>query len=149
MKANNHWLTYMQYGFIAAIAYITCALAFILHAQFKYAWWLNLGNIFFMAVLFVYGWIQRKAQPSATAKIVAGMFVTLSGIAFSCILIILVYCVHLSPVKNVPATIINGKPASSYWMLFINAIIVNCCCGAFITLMMAYAVQQKNIETPS
>jgi hypothetical protein len=132
---------------LAAIAYFACAVVFVIHAHFEYAWWLNMGNMLFMAILFIYGWKQKTVLPSASGKITAGILVTLWGVVSSCIFIVLASCFHLPHLKNTPD--VAAKSNSLFWILFINTIVVNFCCGAFITLMMAYAFQQKDIGNPS
>jgi hypothetical protein len=144
--------SYFLFGGIAAAAYLTTAISFIMHSDYNDAWWLYGGNVLFMLVIFIYIFTSRRLFNTLGAmhKAAAGFFATFSGILLSVIVLSVLALTTKNPsLRQMPANTVQDQDSGLLGMVFLNAVMGNFAAGAFISLVIAYSTQRtKGKEEP-
>ena len=154
---RRHIVNYLLYGGCAAIGYALMAAIFITHNQFHYAWWLYVGNTFFMLFIFLYSWkltTMKQDNLSAMTMLMAGHMATVTGIILA-----VIFCFGLmamlvpqvfqrvpdanGALANAPAATGPDRVHGMVFIIFINVTIANFCIGSFISLISSYAIKRN------
>src|SRR6476620_2218965 len=109
-------LHFIKYSILPAILYIIPLIIFMLDKTFSETWLLFLGNALFLCYIFAFGVYYAKQQNKITSPLNAGLAVTLTGIIFTCILVLMVILIfapgvfHIGssrPLEDTPAALPN------------------------------------------
>ncbi|MEO8413569.1 MAG: hypothetical protein ABI472_07905 [Ginsengibacter sp.] len=140
-----------RFGIVSAILYCIPVIFFLKGRRFSDTWLLYLGSALFLVSVFVFG-IMNDGK-NADAKITYdGFFVTILGVIFSCILILILTFI-LTPdvfgtgssadvLQQTPAAISKKGDDGILFMMLANAVIINFCAGVFAAIM----TRSKNAE---
>ena len=149
-------LHFIKYSILPAILYIIPLIIFILDKTFTQAWLLYLGNALFLCYIFVFGVYYAKQQNNRTSPLSAGLAVTLIGIIFTCILVLVVIVIFapgmfhigssIQALENTPAALPNKNSHGVIFMLFSSAIIGNFTAGSVSSVLAAGATKHTKMR---
>jgi len=149
---SRHIWEYFLFGLLAAIVYMGPVILFLIYNRYENFYYLYIGNALFTGVItwHAYQLLYRPYDGKrAVTMLIAGLLTVLTGILICCLFIWIATFIF-SPylftvtatsniVQNAPATIQPNMPAQLSFMLMLNAIVVNFCIGAFVSVIMSYA----------
>ncbi len=144
-----------RYSVIPAILYIIPVIFYLRDESFSQTWLLYLGNAFFLSYLFIFEFLFFRQQHNTSSPVNAGFAVTISGIIFSCIFIILAVAIlapALFQIGSSHETFSSKPPAFSqkthfgiWFILFANATIGNFVAGSFSAVLSAALIKQNKL----
>ena len=148
----RHIKEYILYGLGAAFAFILPVIIFLTEHRYENFYYLFIGAGLFMLVILFYTF-KLSHRPydkkRALSMTLAGHFVTIAGIVFSCILSTICFVLFdtnlfetNSPkviITSAPATINPTRSLSLLFMILSVATIGNFSVGSFISVVTAYA----------
>ena len=148
-------LHFIKYSILPAILYIIPLIIFILDETFSETWLLYVGNALFLFYIFAFGVYYGKQQNNRTSPLSAGLAVTLIGIIFTCILVLVVIFVlapgvfHIGsshPIEDTPAALPNKNSHGVIFMLFSSATIGNFAAGSVSSVLAAGATKHTKMR---
>lgn len=144
--ANKSRILYLsRFGFVASILYSIPLIFFLKDRRFSDTWLLYLGSAIFLMCLFVFGTMYTGKKNKEAYKNYNGFTVTILGVIFSCILILLL-TLFLAPdvfglgsansvLKQTPPAIATTGNQGILFVMLADALIVNFCAGMFAAVM--------------
>jgi hypothetical protein len=151
-KSNVIYLS--KFGIAAAILYIIPVIFFLKDRRFSDLWLLYLGSALFLLALFSFG-IMYAGKNAGSSKAYNGFVVTISGVVFSCIFI-LIFTLILAPdvfgIGSANDALRHAAPAigssGNHNILFImiaSAVIINFCAGMFSAVMTKSKAEENKL----
>lgn len=144
-----------KYSIVPSVLYTSAVILFLKDETFSQTWILYLGNAIFLAYIFVFEFLLFKQQHYTDSPMNAGMAVTISGIIFCCLLIILCVIIlapSLFHFASSNSTMDTEPPAFSqknqfgvWFILFANATIGNFVAGAFSSVLSTALLKQNKL----
>ncbi len=141
-----------KYAIIPAVLYCIPLIFFIKNETYTQTWLLYFGNALFLACIFIFGVIENRKKNTNSSIPYNGWTVTIIGVSFSCILILLfLLAFYIGSTREVlqqtPAAISHKNTHGLLFMLFANALMGNFAAGAFATLMAKSASQKDQVAS--
>ncbi len=136
---------YYKYSLLCALAYCIPVFFYLENDSFTNSWVLYIGNTAYILLLLVSGYFVNKKlndYASLRSMIIAGVKVIFSSILLICVLTtILAFAIRgnsSAVVKSAPDTTDN-----LYYMLPLNAVLVNLLMGSFAVVVGAFTLKQN------
>ncbi|NCI45539.1 hypothetical protein [Sediminibacterium soli] len=150
---KSHVRDYLRYGTMAAAGYLAAELVFVLKDDFRYAWWLYMGNFFFLLFIALHVVkLARRPHLHFSAMTILGVahLTTLTGIVFACVLsAITLLILHPHALAHAPAAS-GGRLNGLWFMVFLNAGLVNFSLGSFFSVLASGAIHwRRSGERPA
>ncbi len=145
MTIKENFSHFYKYAIAPAFLYAIPVLFFIREDIYNDTWLLYLGNGIFLVCMFILGAIYNSKKNTNISITYNGWVITIIGIIFSCILIILLlilfdpsaFNINLNSgaLQHTPAAMSHRTSFGLFFVLFASAIIGNLCAGTFATLI--------------
>jgi hypothetical protein len=154
MLKNHSIKSYLVHSIFAALLYSIFSYLFIRNQIFNSSWLLYAGNALFgccVATFIILFNRKRKENASTDTMMAAGLIATVMGTIIACIIALLLFLLmsdishplqQTDVLNNAPPQMESGKRNQFLLSLFLNAIIGNVSFGAFISLIISYAVKR-------
>lgn len=136
-----------------ALLYGISVVFFLKDEKYSDTWLLFLGNALFLFCIFIFGVIDSRKKNKNASKSFNGFAITLTGVFFSCIIILLLTLVFAPNVYHIgssnevlqatPAAITKKNQHGLLLMMLANATIGNFCAGTFATLLSKSTFQKE------
>jgi hypothetical protein len=144
-----------RFGLIPAILYCVPILFFLKERRFYDTWLLYVGSALFLACIFTFGILYGGKSNNNPDHVYNGYAVTMLGVIFSCIIILLLSAL-LTPevfstgtgneaLQQTPGSITRSGEHGMLFMLLANAILINFFGGIFSTVMTKGEIAEKNL----
>lgn len=137
-------IDYLLYGGMAAAGFLVGEVIFVQSDSFHAAWWLYMGNFFFLFFLFLYVRKLTRKPPqrfSAMTMLMSGHLATVAGIAVACVLSVLAMLMMRPDALDFAPAASGGKGRGVLFMVFLNATFVNFSVGSFMSIVSSYAIK--------
>lgn len=153
---NKSSLIYLsRFAIIPAVLYCLPVIFFLKDRRFSDTWLLYVGSGLFLSCIFVFGIMFGGKADKAPHHSYNGFIVTILGVIFSCILILILSLIITPEVfhfgsgndvlQQTPAAISKSGTHGLLFILLANAIIVNFLGGIFSTVMAKGKNAEKNL----
>ncbi|MEO9033149.1 MAG: hypothetical protein ABI285_07885 [Ginsengibacter sp.] len=153
---NKSSLVYLsRFAIIPAVLYSLPVIFFLKDRRFSDTWLLYVGSALFLCCIFAFGIMFGGKIGNAPDHAYNGFVVTILGVIFSCILILLLSLIITPEVfhfgsgndalQQTPAAISKSGTHGLLFILLANAIIINFCGGIFSTVMAKGKNAEKNL----
>ncbi len=150
---NKSSLIYLsRFAIVPAVLYSVPVLFFLKDRRFSDTWLLYVGSALFLCCIFVFGIMYGGKVSDVRGHSYNGFTVTILGVIFSCIFILLLSLIIIPEVfhfgsgndalQQTPAAISKSGTHGILFILLANALIINFCAGIFATIM----AKGKNAE---
>lgn len=150
---NKSSIIYLsRFAIIPSVLYSVPVLFFLRDRRFSETWLLYVGSALFLCCIFAFGIIYGGKISNTPEHSYNGFVVTILGVIFSCIFILLLSLIitpevfHLGSandtLQQTPAAITKSGTHGILFILLANALIINFCGGIFSTVM----AKGKNAE---
>ena len=144
-----------RFGIISSVLYCIPVIFFLKDQRYTDTWLLYLGSALFLMCIFIFGIIYGGKTVNQTSKVYNGSIVTILGVIFSCVLILLltfIFAPGVLGIGSAPDILEHTPPAVSktnghglLFMMFADAIIINFCAGIFATVMTRSKNEEKKL----
>ena len=145
-----------RHGIISAVLYCIPLVFFLQEKKFSGTWLLYLGNALFLFCIFIFGIIFTRKQHNES-KNFNGFGITLAGVIFSCIIILLLTLVFAPNVYHIgssnevlqqtPAAITKKNEHGLLFIMLANALIGNFCAGTFATIIAKSSAEKEKLPS--
>ena len=154
MPSRSNIIYLSRFGFTAAFMYCIPVIFFLTRRRFTDTWLIYLGSALFLLCVFIFGilYTGKKTTPTKTYN---GFLVTILGVIFSCVLILLLTLIIAPDVYGIGSAndaLTAAPPAMSqsgtHGILFVmlsDALIINFCAGIFSAVMTKSKSEEKNL----
>jgi hypothetical protein len=156
---KSHVLTYLLYGFAAAVAYCIPVTVFLIRKDYTDSWMLFAGCILFLFVLimFLVHFNKKRNENAATGTmLVAGHIATATGILLSVLLCFILLMIFVpgflghpdagQVLHREPANIVKDKTEGLAFMIFMTATVGNFSAGSFVTIIFPFTVKKDQTK---
>lgn len=144
-----------RFSIFSAALYCIPVVFFLKDEKYSDTWLLFLGNALFLFCIFILGVINsREKNNNASFN---GFTITIIGVIFSCIIILLLTLVFAPNVYHIgsssevlqrtPAAITQKNQHGLLLMMLANAIIGNFCAGTFAALIAKSTFQKEKLPS--
>ncbi len=155
MPDKSSVLYLSRFGIISAVLYCLPVILFLKDRQYTDTWLLYLGSAIFLICIFVFGIVYGGKKNVQSSKKYNGFVVTVLGVIFSCILILLLAFI-LAPgvfgigsandvLQQTPAAITKKNEHGLLFMMLGDAAIVNFCKKIFFAVMTRSKNEEKKL----
>lgn len=143
-----------RFGIVAAVLYSVPLIFFLKDRRFSDTWLLYLGSALFLMCIFTFGilYAGKNADPP---KVYNGFTVSILGVIFSCILILLLTLLFAPDVfgigsandvlKQTPPAITSTGTHGILFEMLANAFIINFCAGIFAAVMTRSKSEERKL----
>lgn len=146
-----------RFGIISSVLYCIPVIFFLKDLRYSDTWLLYLGSAIFLICIFTFGIVYGEKKNDQTSKVYNGFVVTILGVIFSCLLILLLALLlapgvfNIGPAKDVlqqtPAALSKKNNHSLLFTMFTNAVIINFCAGTFATVIARGKTEEKKLPS--